>query len=54
VKIEKYSVAGLKKPCVVRLKVFTIESSLVIGEVGHLYAGDIKHVKEALVGAIPT
>jgi hypothetical protein len=26
IKIEKFSIAGLKKPCVVRLKVFTIES----------------------------
>ncbi len=52
VTIEKFSLAGLKKPCFVRLKVFTIESSFILGQIGTLHERDVKHVKEALAGAI--
>jgi mRNA interferase MazF len=53
IKIEKFALAGLKKPCVVRLKIFTIESTLILREVGTLQERDVKHVRDAISGAIP-
>jgi len=48
VAIGKYSEAGLRKPCVVRFKVFSIDSSLILGRVGVLQEEDRKRVKPAL------
>ena len=46
--IEKFSEAGLRKPCVVRFKMFSIDSSLILGRVGVLQEEDRKKVKPAL------
>lgn len=54
VAIEKYSEAGLRKPCVVRFKVFSIDSSLILGRVGVLQEEDRKRVKPALRAILGT
>ena len=48
VALENYGEAGLRKPCVVRFKVFSIDSSLILGKVGLLHEEDQKRVRPAL------
>lgn len=45
--------AGLRKPCVVRLKVFTLDNGLIVERSGHLSDRDKRQVIEALRAALP-
>lgn len=38
--IRNYEAAGLSTPCIVRLKMFTLENNLVVRRIGHLSGND--------------
>ena len=40
--LTDYKTAGLHVPCVVRLKVFTLDNRLILRSIGHLTASDRK------------
>lgn len=46
VTIEHYADAGLRSPCVVRAKLFTISFDLVPGKVGSLAAADAQNIAD--------
>ncbi|HEA67936.1 MAG TPA: type II toxin-antitoxin system PemK/MazF family toxin [Desulfobacterales bacterium] len=46
--IEDYESAGLKLPCVVRLKLFTLDNRLILKTVGHLSTKDTAKVRASL------
>jgi len=48
VALEAWQEAGLRKPSIVRWKVFTLETALVLGKRGHLAQHDQKAVRNAL------
>lgn len=50
--IEHYRSAGLRTPCVVRLKLFTLQLDLIFGRVGALTMLDRDRVSLALTRAI--
>jgi mRNA interferase MazF len=54
INIEHWQTAGLKKPCIARLKIFTLDSALVIGSVGYLIKPDQEQItvsiKKYLIG----
>ena len=50
--LTKWSDAGLKKPCYVRLKFFTPDNKLIIKKVGELGAKDRALVKKSLEALI--
>lgn len=50
-KISDYKNTNLRNECVVRMKLFTIDSALIKGKIGSLSKGDIAKVKKSL-GAI--
>lgn len=52
VQIEKWREAHLNKPCVARLKVFTLDNNLILGKSGRLAESDRKRVRAALDSAI--
>lgn len=45
--------AGLKMPCLVRLKLFTLDNRLLLNRIGALSAKDAKSVSAALREALP-
>ena len=45
--------AGLKKPCVARVKLFTLDNALILGKVGCLTQPDRKAVLRSLKTALP-
>lgn len=52
--IIDYADAGLRSPCVARMKLFTIASELIIGRIGTLSANDqdrLKNVISNVLGA---
>ena len=46
--IEDYKSAGLKLPCVVRRKLFTLDNRLILKTIGHLSGDDVAKVNAAL------
>ena len=51
--IKEWSEAGLKKPCYVRLKLFTADNAMFLGRVGTLTAADQKKVTASLRRHLP-
>jgi len=51
--IEDLLAAGLPKPCVVRLKLFTLDERLVLGRLGALAAADRTAVAVQLAKLLP-
>ena len=47
------SEAGLKKPCVARLKLFTIDNGLIVKQVGELSKSDQTSVLKSIRSAVP-
>jgi mRNA interferase MazF len=45
--------AGLPSPCVIRLKLFTLDAGLIIRKAGRLGSGDAKALRSGLTAAIP-
>jgi len=52
VAITDLAAAGLAVPCVVRMKLFTLEAGLVVRSAGRLGAGDAAEVQGALQGIV--
>ena len=48
VPIKNWSETGLKKPCVARMKIFTLDNNLIISKVGKLTSEDKTEVSVAL------
>jgi len=46
--IRDLTASGLSKPCVVRLKLFTLDNRLMVRRIGHLAEEDRQAVAEAL------
>ena len=53
VRLENWQQSGLRKPCVARLKLFTLDNGLVIEKAGQLTAEDREKVVEALRQGLP-
>jgi mRNA interferase MazF len=51
--IEDLQAAGLPQPCVVRLKLFTLDERLVLGRLGALVAADRTAVAAQLAKLLP-
>jgi mRNA-degrading endonuclease toxin of MazEF toxin-antitoxin module len=51
--LTQLSSCGLSKPCVVRLKLFTLDNRLIIKRIGHLAEEDITRVGQALRAILP-
>ncbi len=47
------AVSGLAKPCVVRMKLFTLDNRLIIRRIGHLSDQDKTRVADALKAILP-
>lgn len=47
------AVAGLPRPCLVRLKLFTLDNRLILDRLGRLAAADAERVGVALRDALP-
>jgi mRNA interferase MazF len=47
-RIENYRDAGLKIPCILRLKLFTLDNRLLIRRLGHLSEPDANRIEQAL------
>ncbi|MDE2814362.1 MAG: type II toxin-antitoxin system PemK/MazF family toxin [Gemmatimonadota bacterium] len=52
VSLEQWSQAGLRKPCLARMKLFTLDNGLILGRVGSLTAEDQQRVTQALRAAL--
>ncbi|MFP4209078.1 MAG: type II toxin-antitoxin system PemK/MazF family toxin [Wenzhouxiangella sp.] len=48
IEITDLAAAGLPSPCLVRMKLFTLDHRLVLGQIGRLSAQDRQSVSEAL------
>ena len=53
VPLEQWSQAGLRKPCLARMKLFTLDNGLILGRVGRLTAKDQQRVTLALRAVLP-
>jgi len=53
VPLASWSAAGLRKPCVARAKLFTLDNRLIAGRVGTLTPEDARAVGGALREAMP-
>ena len=53
VPLEQWSSAGLRKPCVARAKLFTLDNRLLLDRVGTMAPEDVKAVVGALREAMP-
>lgn len=53
VALKEWAAAGLRKPCVARLKLFTLDNRLISARVGELAALDRQAISQALRGSIP-
>ncbi len=50
--LESWALAGLKKPSVIRWKLFTLDESMIVGRRGHLADPDLAHVGLRLTGIL--
>jgi mRNA interferase MazF len=46
--IRDYETAGLKTPCLVRLKLFTLDNRLILRKIGHLSHNDANQIEVQL------
>ncbi|MBT3344450.1 MAG: type II toxin-antitoxin system PemK/MazF family toxin [Gemmatimonadetes bacterium] len=53
VALKEWAAAGLRKPCVARPKLFTLDNRLISTQIGELAASDRQAVARALQGSIP-
>ena len=53
VQITEWKKAGLKKPCIARFKIFTLDNSLIAGKRGELQKNDKKAVIAVLQESLP-
>ena len=53
VAIERWSAAGLRKPCVARMKLFTLDNRLILSKSGELSTIDRDRVVASLREALP-
>ena len=53
VNINKWSEAGLKKPCVARMKIFTLDNGLILSKSGELTETDRNNIYAAIKRAMP-
>lgn len=51
--LKDHAAAGLSRPCLVRLKLFTLDNRLIAKSIGRLSAADKKHVAAALATCLP-
>ena len=51
--LNEWQAAGLKKPCIVRVKLFTLDNALIIDKVGQITMADRKAVLRSLKGVLP-
>ena len=51
--LMQLSSSGLSRPCVVRLKLFTLDNRLIIKRIGHLAEEDMIRVARALKAIFP-
>ena len=54
VPLAEWAQAGLRKPCVARLKLFTLDNGLIIERCGHLGNRDKEVVSKAMREALPS
>lgn len=53
VALNEWAAAGLRKPCVARPKLFTLDNRLISAQVGELATSDRRAIARALQGSIP-
>lgn len=53
VALSAWQSAGLKKPCIARIKLFTLDNVLILGKVGSLTQPDRKAVIKSLKATLP-
>ena len=53
VSLEQWNQAGLRKPCLARMKLFTLDNGLILRTVGRLTAEDQQRVTQILRAALP-
>jgi len=53
IKITELKSTGLEKPCIVRMKLFTLDNQLILRKMGHLHEDDQMHVSKALKKVFP-
>ncbi len=53
VNVSDLKAAGLTKPCLVRLKLFTLDQRLILKKLGHLAAADRQQVSQQLQTYLP-
>lgn len=51
--LADYKTAGLRKSCLVRLKIFTLDNRLVLKRIGHLSGSDRKQIEGELQTYLP-
>jgi mRNA interferase MazF len=44
--IEDFKTAGLRLPCVVRFKIFTLDNKLILRKIGHLSEADSRKIEQ--------
>ena len=52
VALEAWAAAGLRKPCIARMKLFTLPNDLILDRVGVMHEPDRKRVSKALKKAL--
>ena len=52
--IQDLDAAGLKQPCLVRMKLFTLDERLLLGQLGALGERDRRGVSQQLTSLLPT
>jgi mRNA interferase MazF len=53
VNLADLKMAGLNVPCLVRLKLFTLDNRLIVKKIGQLAAADQQHVRQQLRTYLP-
>ncbi|MBP7583196.1 MAG: type II toxin-antitoxin system PemK/MazF family toxin [Spirochaetes bacterium] len=54
VPITRYAESGLKKPCVARMKLFTLDNGLILQKSGELAETDISEIEKAFRKTLPS
>ncbi len=53
VNINNWSEAGLKKPCVARMKIFTLDNGLILSKSGELTETDRNNIRASIKRVMP-